>query len=62
MSHHNLLWSCIYAQLGATLLFSTHGIYFTHQNFIFSIAVIVTINALSLMSGRYSLNQTYHHA
>ena len=42
-------WAVIYAQLGATLLFSSHGIYFTHQNFLFSLAVIC---ACFLMSRR----------
>lgn len=39
-AHQSLVWACIYAQLGAALLFSTHGIYFTHQNFLFSVGVI----------------------
>ena len=39
-AHQSLVWACAYAQLGAALLFSTHGIYFTHQNFLFSIAII----------------------
>ena len=39
-AQHSFIWACIYAQLGAALLFSTHGIYFTHQNFLFSIALI----------------------
>jgi hypothetical protein len=39
-AHQSVIWACIYSQLGAALLFSTHGIYFTHQNFLFSIAII----------------------
>lgn len=46
-SKQSLIWACVYAQLGATLLFSTHGIYFTHQNFLFSIGMIVLIGVLS---------------
>ena len=45
-SRHSFIWACGYAQLGAALLFSTHGIYFTHQNFLFSIALIWTIHFL----------------
>ncbi|MEO9459478.1 MAG: O-antigen polymerase [Lentilitoribacter sp.] len=45
-AHHSLIWACQYAQLGAALLFSTHGIYFTHQNFLFSIALIWAIHFL----------------
>lgn len=45
-SRHSFIWACVYAQLGAALLFSTHGIYFTHQNFLFSIALIWTIHFL----------------
>ena len=43
----SMAWACVYAQLGAALLFSTHGIYFTHQNFIFSIGIIGLINLYS---------------
>jgi hypothetical protein len=37
-------WAAIYGQFGAALLFSSHGIYFTHQNFLFSLAIIALIN------------------
>ncbi|MFD2739615.1 hypothetical protein ACFSUD_08550 [Sulfitobacter aestuarii] len=37
----SLGWATLYAQLGAALLFSSHGIYFTHQNFLFSLLLIV---------------------
>lgn len=36
----SLTWSAIYAQLGAALLFSSHAVYFTHQNFLCSLLVI----------------------
>jgi oligosaccharide repeat unit polymerase len=39
----NLVWAAIYAQIGAALLFSTHGLYVLHQNFLFSLALIVLL-------------------
>ncbi|MEL7258230.1 MAG: hypothetical protein AAFN80_10375, partial [Pseudomonadota bacterium] len=39
----SLGWAAIYAQVGAALLFSSHSVYITHQNFLFSIAVIAVI-------------------
>lgn len=43
----SLFWACVYAQLGAALLFSTHGVYFTHQNFLFSIGILTLIKILT---------------
>jgi oligosaccharide repeat unit polymerase len=40
-------WAAIYAQAGAALLFSSHSVYFTHQNFYFSVVLIGAISALS---------------
>ncbi len=39
-SRQSLIWAVIYAQTGAALLFSSHGLYVTHQNFLFSLALI----------------------
>lgn len=36
-------WALIYGQIGASLLFSTHGVYFTHHNFFFSVIVLIWI-------------------
>lgn len=44
---HSLGWAAVYAQIGAALLFSSHSVYFTHQNFFFSLALIGGIVALS---------------
>ena len=46
-AHHSLGWAAVYAQIGAALLFSSHSVYFTHQNFFFSVALIGVIAALS---------------
>lgn len=43
----SLGWAAIYAQLAAALTFSSHGIYFTHQNFLFSILLTVCLLRLS---------------
>ncbi|WP_338549487.1 oligosaccharide repeat unit polymerase [Roseovarius phycicola] len=43
----SLGWAAIYAQIGAALLFSSHSVYVTHQNFLFSIAVIAVICRLA---------------
>ncbi len=57
-AHQSFMWACVYAQLGAALLFSTHGIYFTHQNFLFSVAVIgfiwVLVRGVSMQPKAYS--------
>jgi len=39
----SLIWAAIYAQTGAALLFSSHGLYVTHQNFLFSLALIAVL-------------------
>ena len=36
----SLIWAAIYAQTGAALLFSSHGLYVTHQNFLFSLMLM----------------------
>ena len=56
-AHQSLVWACIYAQLGAALLFSTHGTYFTHQNFLFSIAIIGLI--WLIVRGRFAQPAPY---
>lgn len=38
-----LVWAALYGQIGAALMFCTHGIYFTHQNFLFSLIVIALL-------------------
>lgn len=43
----SLVWAAIYAQTGAALLFSSHGLYVTHQNFLFSLAVIALLMRLA---------------
>ncbi len=40
-------WAVVYAQIGAALMFSSHSVYFTHQNFYFSAALIALIVTLS---------------
>lgn len=63
-------WALIYAQLGAALLFSSHGIYFTHQNFLFSLAVCGIVLILSRRDapapgprgGRFGPGPSPHHA
>lgn len=42
-AHHSLLGAAIYAQIGSALLFSSHGLYVTHQNCLFSLLVILGI-------------------
>jgi len=39
----SLIWAAIYAQTGAALLFSSHGLYVTHQNFLFSLALMALL-------------------
>lgn len=41
-------WAVVYAQIGAALMFSSHSVYFTHQNFFFSAALIALIVTLAL--------------
>lgn len=43
MGRQSLVWAAIYGQTGAALLFSSHGLYVTHQNFLFSLAVIALL-------------------
>ena len=40
-------WAAIYAQIGAALLFSSHSVYVTHQNFLFSVLLIGAITSLT---------------
>jgi oligosaccharide repeat unit polymerase len=40
-------WALIYAQIAAALMFSSHSVYFTHQNFYFSAALLGLLVALS---------------
>lgn len=46
-AHTSLGWAVVYAQIGAALLFSSHSLYFTHQNFYFSMALMGGIIFLS---------------
>ncbi|MEP2145692.1 MAG: hypothetical protein ABJI45_08170 [Paracoccaceae bacterium] len=39
----SFIYAVIYGQIGASLLFSTHGVYFTHHNFFFSVIVLVLV-------------------
>lgn len=39
----DLGWAAIHAQIGAALLFSSHSLYVTHQNCLFSILLIVLV-------------------
>ena len=43
MARQSLGWAAIYAQIGAALLFSSHSVYVTHQNFLFSVGLIALI-------------------
>jgi oligosaccharide repeat unit polymerase len=54
-AHGSVLASVIFAQVGAALLFSSHGIYVTHQNCLFSFLVILVI---CRMSGYQNLSCT----
>lgn len=49
----SLGWAVIYGQIGAALLFSSHSVYVTHQNFLFSIVIIAGISRLSRRSGTH---------
>ena len=40
-------WAAVYAQFGAALLFSSHSVYFTHQNFIFSLMLMWAVMKLA---------------
>lgn len=41
----SLVWTAVYAQIGAGLVYSSHGLYVTHQNFLFSLMVIAVLCA-----------------
>ncbi|MEL6619002.1 MAG: O-antigen polymerase [Pseudomonadota bacterium] len=41
-------WAVVYAQIGAALMFSSHSVYFTHQNFYFSALLIALITGLAM--------------
>ena len=43
-----LMWSVLYAQIGAALLFSSHGAYVTHQNLLFSLCVIAVLSRMAV--------------
>lgn len=43
----SLIWAAIYAQTGAALLFSSHGLYVTHQNFLFSLVLMAGLMRLA---------------
>lgn len=43
LARQSLGWAAIYAQIGAALLFSSHSVYVTHQNFLFSILLLALI-------------------
>ncbi|MEM8654405.1 MAG: O-antigen polymerase [Pseudomonadota bacterium] len=43
----SLTWAAIYAQIGAAMLFSAHSVYFLHQNFYFSAALLAVVLHLS---------------
>ena len=59
-ARHSLGWTVVYAQIGATLLFSNHSVYFTHQNFYFSAILIGVVIALSRTRAVQS-HQIRHH-
>lgn len=52
LAHRRLVWAVVYAQVGAGLLFSSHGNYLTHQNLLFGLVVCALIAALSKPRGR----------
>ncbi len=54
----SLGWKVAYAQLAAALLFSSHSLYFTHQNFLFSLIVLGVIIRLSNPRKIRNLNRT----
>ncbi len=53
----SLGWTAIYAQIGAALLFSSHAVYVTHQNFLVSIAVIALICRTARRVGRKPISR-----
>ncbi|TMV05603.1 hypothetical protein FGK63_16300 [Ruegeria sediminis] len=42
-----LPWAALYAQIGVALLISSHGLYVTHQNCLFSLLVIAVISRMA---------------
>ena len=49
---HNLGWAVVYAQIAAALMFSSHSVYFLHQNFFFSAALIGLLVSLGVRQAR----------
>jgi len=46
-ARHRFGWAVVYAQIAAALMFSSHSVYFVHQNFFFSVAVVALVVTLS---------------
>lgn len=46
-ARRSLGFAVVYAQIGAALLFSNHSVYFTHQNFLFSLILVALVMLLS---------------
>ncbi len=49
-------WAVIYAQIGASLLFSSHSVYVTHQNFLFSILLTGAITSLTRIRRKHRVH------
>jgi hypothetical protein len=47
LGRQRLGWAAVYGQIGATLLYSSHSLYATHQNFLVSLMVIAVVLRLS---------------
>jgi hypothetical protein len=56
-ARRSLGFAVVYAQIGAALLFSSHSVYFTHQNFLFSLALIALVVLLSMRRRSAPLEQ-----
>jgi len=48
-ARYSLGFAVAYAQIGAALVFSSHSVYFTHQNMLFSIALIAALLKLATL-------------
>jgi oligosaccharide repeat unit polymerase len=57
-----LLWAVIYGQIAASLMFSTHGVYATHQNFMFSVLVAIWITGTARLRAKTPVQTRPSHA
>jgi hypothetical protein len=50
-AQRSVVAAAVYAQFGAALMFSTHALYFTHQNFLFGLLLIWGMSACAERRG-----------